>query len=130
MRMGSLEMKIKLFPSLFDWPLQASVDGDVITINGDKIDLSVIPDGYRLPASAVGNKFFLEGSNDYVERVDGELEFTLRLPVHYYSAEDVRNPKEPLVLRVSEGVVNFPNTLPESAVNGSLQLLDKDTDNG
>lgn len=123
-------MKIKLFPSLFDWPLQASVDGDVITINGDKIDLSVIPDGYRLPASAVGNKFFLEGSNDYVERVDGELEFTLRLPVHYYSAEDVRNPKEPLVLRVSEGVVNFPNTLPESAVNGSLQLLDKDTDNG
>ena len=123
-------MKIKLFPSLFDWPLQASVDGDVITINGDKIDLSVIPDGYRLPASAVGNKFFLEGSNDYVERVDGELEFTLRLPVHYYSAEDVRNPKEPLVLRVSEGVVNFPHTLPESAVNGSLQLLDKDTDNG
>lgn len=123
-------MKIKLFPSLIDWPLQASVDGDVITINGDKIDLSVIPDGYRLPASAVGNKFFLEGSNDYVERVDGELEFTLRLPVHYDSAEDVRNPKEPLVLRVSEGVVNFPNTLPESAVNGSLQLLDKDTDNG
>lgn len=103
-------MKIKLWADLVDWPLEASVDGDVIAINGEAIDLSGIPEGYRLPGSAVGNKFFVE--TEFVSRIDGVLSFTLRLPVQWDSPEGLRNPVAPLVLSVRSGPVNFPDTSP------------------
>ena len=103
-------MKIKLWADLVDWSLEASVDGDVITINGEAIDLSGIPDGYRLPGSAVGNKFFVE--TEYVERIGKTLHFTLRLPVAWDSPEECRNPPEPIILDARSGPVKFPNTAP------------------
>lgn len=103
-------MKIKLWPDLVDWPLEASVNGDVITINGDVIDLSGIPDGFRLPSSAIGNKFFVE--TEYVERIGKTLHFTLRLPVKWDSPEEYRNPKEPIVIDARSGPVKFPDTTP------------------
>lgn len=103
-------MKIKLWPDLVDWPMAVSVAGDVITINGEDIDLSVIPEGYRLPGSAVGNKFFVE--DEYVERLSGVLYLALRLPVDWNSPEKYRNPPEPIILDVSAGQVNFPDTTP------------------
>lgn len=105
-------MKITLFPSLDMPPLFASVNGDILTINGEDIDLSGIPDGYRLPATAVKNKFFLEGSNDYVTRIGKTLYFSLRLPVYPDSPEEYRNPPEPIVIDARSGPVKFPDTSP------------------
>lgn len=107
-------MKIKLWADLVDWPLEASVSGDVITINGEDIDLSGIPEGYRLPGSAVGNKFFVE--TEFVERINGELNFTIRLPVHWDTVEEYRNPSKPIFISVKKGVVNFPDTTPPEPV--------------
>lgn len=103
-------MKIKLWPDLIEWPLEANVDGDVITINGEAIDLSDIPEGYRLPGIAVGNKFFVE--TEYVERIGKTLHFTLRLPVKWDSPEEYRNPSEPIILDARSGPVKFPDTMP------------------
>ena len=103
-------MKIKLWADIVDWPVEAYVDGDVITINDEAIDLSGIPDGYRLPGSAVGNKFFVD--TEYVERIDGTLHLTLRLPVSWDSPEEYRNPTQPIILEVRSGRVKFPDTSP------------------
>lgn len=103
-------MKITMFPFLSDWPLEASVSGDVITINGEEIDLSGIPDGFRLPGDAVGNKFFV--GTEYVERIGKTLHFTLRLPVQWDSPEEYRNPPEPIVIDARSGPVKFPDTSP------------------
>lgn len=103
-------MKIKLWPDLVNWPLEASVLGDVITINGEDIDLSGIPDGFRLPGSAVGNKFFVD--TEFVERIGKTLHFTLRLPVDWDSPEEYRNPSEPIIIDARSGPVKFPDTSP------------------
>lgn len=103
-------MKIKLFAALDDSTIEASVKGDVITINGDKVDLSGIPEGFRLPGSAVGNKFFVD--SEFIERVDGELCFTLILPVQWETPDEYRNPTTPLVISIKKGVVPFPDTTP------------------
>ena len=109
-------MKIKLWADLVDWPIKASVKGDVITINGEEIDLSGIPDGYSLPGSAVGNKFFVE--TEMVQRIGKTLHFTLRLPVQWGSPEEFRNPKEPIVIDVKNGPVNLPDTTPVKPQEG------------
>ncbi|MGY2320434.1 hypothetical protein [Pseudomonas azotoformans] len=107
-------MKIKLWPDLVDWPLEASVTGDVITINGEPIDLSGIPEDYRLPGSAIGNKFFLE--TDFVQRIGKTLHFTLRLPVSWNSPEEYRNPSEPIIIDARSGLVKFPDTSPPKVI--------------
>lgn len=116
-------MKIKLWPDLVDWPMEVSVVGDVITINGEDIDLSVIPEGFRLPGSAVGNKFFVE--DEYVERLNGVLYLTLRLPVDWNSPEKYRNPPEPIILEVSAGQVNFPDTTPPAPPVVELPVIEE-----
>jgi len=121
-------MKIKLFPFLTDEPLDASVKGDVITINGDVIDLSGIPTGYRLPGSAVGNKFFVE--TEYVERIDGVLNFTLCLPVDWNSPEEYRNPVEPIVIDAGSGPVKFPDTSPPAPPVIELPEIQEEPENG
>lgn len=103
-------MKITLWPDLIEGPIEASVNGDVLTLNGEDLDFSGIPDGYRLPASAVSNRFFLDGSSDFVERKGKTLYFSLRLPVTMDSPEEVRNPPTPIVLDVRSGAVKFPDT--------------------
>lgn len=106
------DMKITLWPDLIEGPLDAFVAGDVITINGEPIDLSGIPDGFRLPGRAVGNKFFLNGSNDFVERIGKTLYFSLRFPVKENSPEEYRNPAEPIVIDARSGAVKFPDATP------------------
>lgn len=56
--------------------LTASKDGDTLTLNGTQIDLSVIPDGATLPATAIDNEWVA----GLVERIDGVLHVTLILP--------------------------------------------------
>lgn len=112
-----MDLKIKLWPDFIQGPLEASVNGDVLTINGEEIDFSGIPDGFRLPASAVNNKFFLSGSTDYIERKGKTLYFSLRLPVTEDTPEEYRNPPEPIVIDARSGLVKFPDT--------SLQSVDE-----
>lgn len=107
-----MDLKITLWPDLVDMPLEASVDGDVITINGEVLDFSGIPDGFRLPASAVENPFFLEGSSDYVERKGKTLYFSLRFPVQMDTPEAIRNPEAPIVIDARSGPVKFPDATP------------------
>lgn len=116
-------MKIKLWPDLMADFLVATVDKDKITINGEAIDLSGIPDGYRLPGAAIGNKFFVE--SEYVERVNGVLHITLRLPVDWDSPEEYRNPPEPIILDVSAGQVNFPDTTPPAPPVFELPIIEE-----
>ncbi|WP_338568695.1 hypothetical protein V6L78_19695 [Pseudomonas canadensis] len=105
-------MKIKLYPDLLKGPLEASVSGDALTINGEVFDFSGIPDGYRLPASAVTNRFFMEDSREFIERKGNTLYLTLKLPVEMDSPEEVRNPSEPIVIDARSGPVKFPDTSP------------------
>lgn len=123
-----MEMKIKLWADFIDGPLEASVNGDVLTINGEEIDLSGIPAGYRLPGSAVGNKFFVE--TDYIERIDGVLNFTLRLPVRWDSPEEFRNPAEPIIIDIQSGVVPFPDTSPPTPEAFEPTPLPEEPENG
>lgn len=99
-------MRIKLFPFLTGDTISASVHGDVITINGEPYDLSGIPEGYQLPANAVGCDWL--SVSDFVERVDGEICLTLKCPVQWDSPAVIRAPDEPVVLYVTKGAVKFP----------------------
>lgn len=111
--MGEMVLNITLWPDFIKGPIEAFVIGDELILNGESLDFSEIPEGYRLPASAVDNRFFLESSDQYVERIDGKINLTIRLPVTEQTPEDIRNPKEPIVLSVIYGQVNFPITDPE-----------------
>lgn len=104
-------MKITLYPVLESKELIVSVSGEKITINGELIDLSVIPNGYRLPANAVDNEWMVSGS--YIERdADGEMSIELRFPVLWDTPESVRAPKVPTTIVAVEGPVKFPDTAP------------------
>lgn len=109
-------MKITLWAFISDETVEAIVKGDVLTLNGEDIDLSEIPEGYRLPISAVNNDWFLTMASQYVERINGELCFALRLPVKNDSPEEYRNPVTPTVLDVVSGAVPFPDTTPPVVV--------------
>lgn len=50
--------------------------GDALTIDGDVVDLSVIPDGAELSASAISNEWFA----GVIRRDAGVLHVSLRLP--------------------------------------------------
>lgn len=67
-------MRIKFSPQRRDDKLVMSKAGDVLIINGDEYDFSVIPDGATL----------LEVPGDFVcgsvKRVNGEIEITVLLP--------------------------------------------------
>lgn len=98
-------IKIKLFPFLTDEPLKVSVVDEVITVNGQAFDLAIIPDGYRLLASATGSNCFV----DAIERIDGDLTLTLKLPVKWDDPPSLRNPAEPIIIEVTaNGTVEIP----------------------
>jgi len=63
--------------------------GDTLIINGDVFDFSVIPDGATLPAKAVA----CEWVNGPVERVNGELQITLLVPIPEGASEAARFPQ-------------------------------------
>ncbi|GAB5345919.1 hypothetical protein [Pseudomonas fluorescens] len=101
-------MKIKLFPFLSDDKIEATVSRETITLNGEIIDLSLIPDGHELSASAIGNPWF--SASDTIARVDGELSFCLKLPVSADSPAEILQAQNPIQLFVTSGRVEFPDT--------------------
>jgi hypothetical protein len=70
-------MKITLSPQVSSKSLVVSKAGDVLTINGTEYDFTVIPDGATLPADAVDCEFVI----GEVERISGDLQLTLLLPI-------------------------------------------------
>lgn len=93
--------------------MQASVSGDVITINGQEFDLSPLKDGQRLPSAAASAEFFVEG--EFIERKGKTLYMTLRFPVQWDSPPELMNPKENIVIDARSGPVKFPDTRPPQA---------------
>lgn len=102
-------MKIKLWPDFIEGPLAASVNGDVLTINGEEFDFSGIPEGHRLPASAVANRFFMTGSSEFIERKGKTLYLTIKFPVYLDSPEGIRNPPDPIIIDARSGQIKFPD---------------------
>ncbi|AZE65541.1 hypothetical protein SAMN05216475_4031 [Pseudomonas synxantha] len=82
-------------------PTTAIVEGETLILNGERIDLSLIPDGMTLPMSAIGHELFAGP----VSRRNGEIELTLKLAVNAgapaYMWQNGR-------LQVSAGPVPFP----------------------
>jgi hypothetical protein len=69
-------MHISFAPQRRDDALTVSKAGDVLTLNGDPIDLSDLPEGATLPAQAVDCEWI---AGD-IERIAGEIHLTLLLP--------------------------------------------------
>lgn len=103
-------MQISFSPQRSDETLAVVKAGDVLTINGDAVDLSGISDGADLPADAISNPFI----TGVVSRVAGELHVTLLLPHGDYPAEAVAFP-QPLIspadgpLAIPRGEQSPPN---------------------
>ena len=69
-------MKITPSPRRLDTLLNLERAGDVLTINGETVDFTDLPEGATLPRDAV-DCFWLASD---VTRIDGALHLTLRLP--------------------------------------------------
>lgn len=82
--------------------LVVSKAGYVLTINGDVVDLSGIPDGASLPAEAVDNEFVV----GTVERVAGTLHVTLLLPFDGFPWPPVAFPAD--IVSAPDGIVAIP----------------------
>lgn len=88
-----------------DTTLAASVAGDVITINGEDLDLSAMANGDTLPASAVDHPLVV----GMITRVGDENRITLILPIGYPAPEEARFPA-PIVM-TDDGPVPLPATV-------------------
>ena len=95
-------MHIKLIPQRRDDALAVTVTGEVLTINGEDFDFSVIPDGSSLPAGAVSSEFVI----GTVERIAGVLHLTLLLP-HANDATDAATHPVPII-NPADGVLELP----------------------
>jgi hypothetical protein len=96
-------MRISFSPMRRDDALTVSKAGDVLTINGDPVDFSVIPDGASLPAAAVSNEFVV----GTIERIDGDLHVTLILPHGPIPSETVAFPSD--IIDPPDGPIAVPH---------------------
>lgn len=98
-------MKIKLSPVRTDVQLVASVHGDVLTVNGQDIDFSPIPEGATLPAAAVLSDWV----NGDVSRINGEIHLTLMLPHGANAPHSTRFPEYfDKYMTVGDGEIDLP----------------------
>lgn len=79
-----------------------SVAGDILTINGEDFDFSVIPDGATLPADGIESDWIVGG----VSRVDGEIELTVKLPHGANAPESTRFPAP--IINPDDGAIMLP----------------------
>lgn len=96
-------MLIHLSPQVREGDLEMSVDGDVLTVNGEAYDFSFIGEGDTLPQDAVECAFLVSD----VTRSDGDIVLTLLLPVAADSDEEARFPK-PIYTRNQEDRIPLP----------------------
>jgi hypothetical protein len=102
-------MLISFSPIRSDETLSLHRDGDILTINGMTFDFSTLPEGTRLPASAIDCPWI---ANEVI-RENNELCLTLILPYGENAPEEVRFP-EPITPEngpiIAPGLVEPPET--------------------
>ncbi|WP_119309628.1 hypothetical protein [Cohaesibacter haloalkalitolerans] len=102
-------MKLTLIPQRRDDALALSLAGDVLTINGEALDLSGIPAGATLPRKAVGCAWL---ASDIERDKDGQLSLSLILPHGFIadpSTDAARAVLYPAPLEVTEdGEITLP----------------------
>lgn len=96
-------MNIKLSPVRHHETLTVSRAGDILTINGEQLDFSPLPDGATLPADAIDSDHIV----GQVSRIDGELHLTLRLPHGPNPSPAVAFP-EPITV-TADGPIELPH---------------------
>ncbi len=101
-------MKLSFTPARTNNQYEASVSGDVLTIEGEALDLALVPDGATLPKDDVDCPWLASD----VERIDGEICLTLMLPHGANAPEETRFPE---MVTITEGEVVLPpyDTEPE-----------------
>lgn len=95
-------MKLILSPQRRDELLVASVDGDLLTLNGQEYDFAQIPEGGQLPMEAIACDLFVGP----VERLNGELVVRLVLPLGPAPSIEAAFPGP---ITIATGRVNFPD---------------------
>lgn len=95
-------MLISFSPQRRDDTLTVGKSGDVLTINSETHDLSVIPDGATAPVGSITSEWIIGP----VERIDGVLHVTLILPHGPNPSQAVAFP-EPITV-LSDGPVPVP----------------------
>ncbi|WP_232244428.1 tail fiber assembly protein [Pseudomonas putida] len=110
-------MLIKLSPIRSDAPLVVFRFKDQLTVNGVALDFTELQEGASLPPEAVGSSDVLEP----IERVNGQLVVTLRLPHAADAPESARFPAD--IINPSDGPVSLPGLEigePQPAVSGVI----------
>lgn len=95
-------MHIKLSPVRLDETLEVLKEGDVLTVNGIPFDFTQLPEGATLPGEAIESDWLIGP----VERINGELHLTLRLPHGANPSKSVAFP-EPLTV-LEDGPILLP----------------------
>lgn len=95
-------MNLSFSPKRLDQALELSVFGDTLVLNGEDLDLSVLPEGGVLPASAVSCDWI---AGD-ISRTDGVLNVPLFLSHGPNAPEETRFPV-PISVDV-DGPVELP----------------------
>ncbi len=115
-------MYIKLSPNVplvYGDPMQVSVHGDVITINGEDFDFSQMPEGSTLLRGGIKSELIVGD----VDRVNGQIELTIQLILGRYASEAARFPVPILVTQ--DGPVELPgddpSLIPETIVEEEEQ---------
>ncbi|SPJ31350.1 hypothetical protein [Falsiruegeria mediterranea] len=94
-------MRISFVPVRRDDRLKMSCVGDVLTLNGDILDFSSLPDGAILPRSAISNDWI---AGD-VERLQGQLHLSVMLP---HGAKAPAETLFPIPVETTDGEVPVP----------------------
>lgn len=95
-------MIITFSPTRSDAQLNLSKTGDVITINGEAFDFSMLPDGALLPREAISSDWLVSD----VERINGIIQFTMILP---HGADAPAEMRQPTFMEITEdGPISLP----------------------
>jgi hypothetical protein len=100
-------MKINLIPQRREDTLELFKNSNSLTVNGEIFDFSPMNDGDILPYGAISSEWFVRN----VSQENGELEFTIILPIPWNYSEEQLFP-QPLE-NVPDGLVLFPEPLSE-----------------
>jgi hypothetical protein len=104
-------MIINLSPQRRDDTLEVSKSGNVLTVNGEVFDFSLMGEGDTLPRSAILSEWFGEPSDDALMQ-GGEITLTLTLPLPANYSQEQAFPVD--LVNVPDGLIAFPQPLPET----------------
>ncbi|MDV6226274.1 hypothetical protein R2G56_08250 [Nitratireductor aquimarinus] len=102
-------MQIRFSPQWRDDALEVVKQGDIISINGEAFDFSVVPDGATLPQEAISSDWFAGP----VERIGGELHISIVLPHGPNPSQAVAFP-QPISVN-ADGPIEVPSDEPQEA---------------